>query len=230
MELIRDNKIIFIDNVPVKVLKTINGKFDEHFEIILKIANSLCPEYIIDKNNLKIIELLLFYFTGSDLFYSHYREYTGNEGRLNKGIALIGDVGAGKSLLFEIFKQYTKHVLQQNSFIVTNENEIINKVHDGGIEAINDLGYNFNTPKTIYIDDFASKIEESKIKHYGSKLDVIDNLLTTRYIIYTRYYKLTHISTNSYPIDWAKMFDNRIVDRMVEMFNIIELQGNSRRI
>lgn len=216
---------IFSDNE--NIIKTIPINWNQHSIGIINIAKNLVSNFEINKNNKPILKLLLMYFTGNELFCDELEKLTGQKGSLSKGLYIVGNVGTGKTILVKTFKEYTKNILSRNSFHFINEIDLINLISVEGTKAIDYYGYNSGNPITLYIDDFCSK--NQKVKFYGQEIDVLDNLLTIRYIVFTKYKKLTHISTNKFPSELLKIYDNRLIDRFVEMFNIVELNGNSFR-
>lgn len=236
---------IFYNNPEIEIenrIKSISINWKQHSNGIVNIANSFIPKiltkdeagkeiykngFILTEQTKQNLKLLLLYFSGNDLFCKELEKINGVEGSLNKGLFLIGGVGTGKTFLMKVFKEYTKHILKSNSFHAYNEQDIINLASSNGSEIIEELGYNCGNPKVLYIDDFGSK--PSKIKYFGNSIDVIDNIMTLRYVIFNRYHKLTHISSNKYPVELQKIFDNRLIDRFSEMFNVIELNDESFR-
>lgn len=205
---------------PQNIIKSIKIDRKSHVFGILNIFKYLEPNFIVNEYNKEVIGRLLDYFVGAEnSFYD-----------LNKGIAIFGGVGTGKSLIFKVFKTYTKDVIKINSFICHNAKDIIDTINTKGVESYKEINY-FNCvtskPTTIYVDDIASKNET--VKNYGTEINVIEALLSERYNIYARYQKLTHITSNKYPAELTEIYDVRIVDRMVEMFNIVELNGESHR-
>jgi DNA replication protein DnaC len=199
------------------IIKTVEINWNQHSSGILNIAKSIEPDFLINENNKNLLKQLLLYFTGSDDF----------EGSLKKGIMLIGGVGTGKSLLFRIFKEYTSQIIRINSFQYHTGQEIVDNVNVKGVEYMDLFNHNFDNPIVCYIDDIASRNEI--IKYYGTEVNVMEQLLSIRYNVYSKYRKLTHVTSNKYPSDFKELYDDRIVDRMKEMFNIIELTGESFR-
>lgn len=205
---------------PENIIKSIKIDRKSHVFGILNIFKYLEPNFIVNEYNKEVIGRLLDYFVGAEnSFYD-----------LNKGIALFGGVGTGKSLIFKVFKIYTKDVIKINSFISYNAQDIIDIINTKGVASFDSINY-FNgvtsKPTTIYVDDVASKNET--VKNFGTEISVIESLLSVRYNIFARYKKLTHITSNKYPNELTEIYDVRIVDRMVEMFNIVELDGESHR-
>ena len=107
-----------------------------------------------------IIKLLLLYFTGHEKFESEYRQQMGKTGSLNKGICLVGGVGVGKTMLFEIFKIYTSQ-MRKNSFQTFTPQIIKTGLQAEGREYFNKFSDNFNNQKmakpiSCYIEDVGS--------------------------------------------------------------------------
>lgn len=203
----------------------------KHSKGILNIAEHLEPNFKTTEHNKKILRLLLMYFVGTDAFVSELETLSGTPGDLNKGIMLIGGVGTGKSLIFKIFNEYTKNVIGTNSFIPHTAIDIIDTVNVSGVGYLELFNHNMvdriARPIRCYIDDIGSKNET--VKHFGTDLSVIEQLLSIRYNIFERYGTLTHVSTNKFPSEMKDLYDIRIIDRMKTMFNIIELGGESFR-
>lgn len=199
------------------IIKQIEINWPQHAAGVVNIAKSIQPNFEITEENQFVLKELLLYFSGNKNF----------NGSLNKGLFLVGPVGTGKSLFMNVFKKYTSEILKANSFRVYQTSNIIDSVNISGAEYLELFNDNYNNPITCYIDDISSQNEE--VKHFGTSYNVIEQLLSIRYYVYSRYKKLTHISTNKYPKEMVKIYDKRIVDRMREMFNIIELKGKSFR-
>lgn len=210
-----------IKTEPKNEISTINIDWNKHSKLIVQIANKYVYNYKVDDNNKEVLKDMLLYFTGNENF----------NGSLNKGLMLVGGVGTGKSLLFKIFKEYTMNVIRNNSFQMHSAIDIIDNVNTTGVEYLKQYSHNYDGrhayPIRCYIDDIAC-INET-VKHYGTDINVIEQLLSLRYNIYEKYGTLTHISTNKYPNQLTDVYDQRITSRMNEMFNILELKGNDYR-
>jgi hypothetical protein len=215
-------------NVPIKPY---SGDLNGHHQIILNIARGIHPSFKITEENRRIINLFFYYFTGNKKFPDLMQKITKSKGSLSKGLMLVGGIGSGKSLLFDIFKTYSRECLKINSFQTITALDIIDEVSVLGINCLEKFSHNKSNgkprPITFYIDDIASKNEN--INHFGTNLHVIEHLLNYRYNTFLRYGTLTHISTNIYPKQMKNIYDARTNDRMKEMFNIIELDGESWR-
>jgi len=217
------NEIIneFSENSSKNEIETVNIEWDKHAKIIQYIANKYVYNFEIDDNNKDVLKQLLLYFTGNSDF----------NGSLNKGLMLVGGVGTGKSLFFKIFKEYTMNVIKKNSYQMHTAIDIIDSVNISGVKIFEEYSHRYEGkrayPIRCYIDDIASANEN--VKYFGTDTSVIEQLLSIRYNIFDKYGTLTHTSSNKYPNQLSEKYDQRIIDRMIEMFNIIELSGDSRR-
>lgn len=212
-------------------IQKVEINWDIHAKTIGDIAKHLEPNFKFTKENKPVFKLLLQYFTGNEAFINNLEKTRGMPGSFNKGIMLVGDVGNGKSLIFKIFRLYTRDIIQANSFQDRTAIDIIDSVNISGVKVLEEFNHNMvdkiARPIRCYIDDIASKNE--KVNNYGTAINVIEQLLSIRYNIFSRYGTLTHVSTNKFPSEMKELYDKRVIDRMKEMFNIIELNGKSFR-
>jgi len=208
-----------------QIIKTIDVNQNRHKIGLINILRSKVENYTIDAANKDVLNTLFNYFIGDKLFC------TENNIDLNKGILLCGGVGTGKSIIMHAFKDYACEINRMNGFQYYTAIDIIDSVNVSGVDYLEKFSYNFTgniaNPITCYIDDIASKNEI--VKNYGTEISVIEQLISIRYNIYSRYRKLTHFSSNIYPANFKDYYDLRIVDRIKEMCNVISLPGESRR-
>lgn len=226
-------KEIFNMSGPVKVpqIQRVDVNWVKHSNGIMEIARQYEPKFKLNDHNKTVLRLFLLYFTGNPNFITELKEQRGVEGNLDKGIMLIGGVGTGKSLMFKIFRKYTRDVINTNSFLDRSAIDIIDSVNVNGVKVLEEYNHNIvdkiARPIRCYVDDIASKNE--LVNNYGTPINVIEQLLSIRYNIFARYGTLTHVSSNKFPAEMKELYDTRIIDRMKEMFNIIELGGKSFR-
>ncbi len=185
-----------------------------------KIPNKL----IINESNKKILLILLAYFTGD---FEMIEKYNIDK---NKGLYLCGDYGTGKTLIFSALYDFTSFV-GINKFKFYSSIDIITETSKNGVETIEKFQKNFSEGKTnafhCYIDDIASVNE--KINHFGNQYNIMELLILSRYEAYTKYRKLTFFSSNLYPKQLKQTYNERIIERLREMCNIIELTGKTLR-
>lgn len=214
------------------IIRNIEIDFQNHLLMIKNIAKYHNENYLFTKQIELVSQLLLLYFTGDINFMMKYEEMTEQKGSLNKGLMIVGDIGTGKSELFSIFRMYSTQVNRLNGFKSYTSGEIVDNLNIVGKAYFQQFSHNYQAqgqakPITCYVDDIGSRNET--VMHYGSKYNAMEEFLNIRYEVYKRYRKLTHLSTNLYPSEIKEIYGNRIENRMKEMFNIIELKGESFR-
>lgn len=206
----------------------------------------------------KLARTLLAYFTESKAFYKSPLINPMSEPSLKKGLAVFGDFGVGKSAIVETFytilktaennrvmikdKFGTEQILGRyklsfgfyTSNAVVHEYESINRADK---ESDKEYKLHLFTKKHHYgfryYDDIMS---ERTASNYG-KLELFKELFEERYSNRSK----TMISLN-YHADkdgiinlettlemYATKYGERLYDRFFEMFNIIELKGDSLR-
>lgn len=180
------------------------------------------PNFTIDESNRKIIAALYDYAISKD-------------GLLDprKGLLLYGPIGVGKSTLLKGIQLF-KAKINLYSFgannpdigfrIVAAAELSLLYAKDGlaGIERFVDRERIDN----LAIDEVGREPIDSK--HFGTGLNVVQTILQLRYE--QRHKGITHITTNLDPnTDFVSRYDYYIADRVKEMFNVIEIKGDSRR-
>jgi DNA replication protein DnaC len=98
-----------------------------------------------------------------------------------------------------------------NSFRYHTSQEIIDNVNVNGVSYLNEFGTAYQNVPTIYVDDIASTGET--INYFGTKINVMEQLISMRYNVYCSTRKLTHVSSNRYPNELKELYGERIVDR-----------------
>jgi predicted ATPase len=191
-------------------------------KMFIEIGKNIVGEkFNVPKEHAVIITNLLKYFTGNKGEYN-----------LDKGIYLHGGFGAGKTTLFRIIRSLLAHIavtdpygkrINPNGFLITSiENIIETYKNDGNLEY---FGYSRETtPIHLCINEFGKKVND---KIYGTDAnEIINSLFMIRYELFQNG-KLTHVTSNFHPKQIQ--IESILIDRMIEMFNFIELKGNSLR-
>jgi DNA replication protein DnaC len=180
-------------------------------------SESVCADFKATEQMRQNLNDLCTYFLGLD----------GNLS-LNKGVYLVGDYGVGKSTLMKIFRQWLADwwPFSGNGFMITSVEEIIE--HYKKENNLDKFTANTNEdkwpdPRHLLINEFGKELKD---KIYGTEANhVMDNVMMLRYDLFQNSGKLTHITSNSMPHS-----DNKaLMDRYVEMFNIVKMGGNSFR-
>lgn len=174
-------------------------------------------KFIIDKDNKRYVNLLCSYFSNDESFESNFG------GELRKGLFIFGTVGVGKTSSLEIIRKIsTKYKLKQLWFLRKSTHEIVSEFNALDKREITIRKY---TKGLVMFDDLGSEIEGS---NYG-KEDIFIRILEMRYDRFIEKGIKTHITSNYNFHQLKKRYGERVYDRFKEMFNFLELTGESRR-
>lgn len=187
---------------------------------------SVSPEFIVDDRNRKTLDAL----------YRWVWERAGRtmQGSLNpgKGILLCGPIGTGKSTLMKGIQKYESLVnryafafgRKDLGFAFVSAAEISLRYAEQGIDGI--MRYTQRDAAIgLCIDELGR--EPSDAKHFGTGLNVIQTVLQLRYEFRHEY--CTYATTNLELSDIPVRYGTYIADRCKEMFNILHIDGDSRR-
>jgi DNA replication protein DnaC len=168
------------------------------------IIRRIFKPFKIDKENEIVIDDLFHYLTFSEGF----------RGDLQKGILLLGGLGTGKTILLKGFAGIIE--LLTGKIFLPFLAQDLNKI------LVKEETTEYNS-KYLLIDDLGK--EQEYVNNYGTIQRPILELFASRYDNGA----LT-FATSNYKVDtFTKKYGAQTVDRFKEMFNIMELLGNSRR-
>lgn len=181
--------------------------------------------------------------------YNHF-SFSGDGEYLPKGVGLIGAKGLSKSSIMRIM-----HILFKDTshrFRSTTSQKLYLKLEEDKLKDILDE-YTVECSCDLYIDDIGVKKEDGK-KVYGNTISLLSELFNLRYEIFVESGFKTHWSSNlptRIPKDkiikdnpnlseqkkqeilnivtLEDVYGERLVDRMIEMNDIITFKGQSLR-
>jgi DNA replication protein DnaC len=185
------------------------------------------PPFILTKNNTPALRALVKYFAGI--------ENQPGDLDLRKGIILKGPTGTGKTTIMRLFSLWL--VNKPSRFRMVNCRDIQREAAANGFEALykyTKFSYHYkngyhreNGPVTYCLDDLGA---EDPTKFYGQEINVIQELIQDRYNEYQMTGMITHATTNINDGNiYEKNYGIRVRDRLREMFNFVELNGQSFR-
>ena len=189
------------------IRKYSNLKESDFFEIFTLRANILLTKrrqdraFVIDSNNKALLSQLYYYLIGDKRF----------KGDLNKGIWIGGKIGTGKTLIMDVFRSFLNPVLSGN----------VVKLHSKQIVKKDNMNL---SKRHLFIDDIGK--EAKAINDFGTVKNPIIDLITERYDNFAWTFTTCNYSKESL----IQFYGETIFDRFVEMFNIITLNGESRRV
>lgn len=230
-----DNTKIDLQLILVKDnIRIIQNDFFSIFKLVFKIQFK--KEFIEDNESIEFVKLLINYFFQNDNFFnSPCLKKQINFPSFCKGLIIVGNPGIGKSDILKVFEIIFKKYCKINKnfyFIISDSNNIVKEFES----TVNQ--FSRNDFYTRYSNAFRC-LDDVKCEPYGSnfgKTNVIKEILHARH----KSDKKTIITCNydnEYPDDFIKAIDEfgtkygeRIYDRLFEMFNFIEIKGQSKRI
>lgn len=159
------------------------------------------------------------------------------EGKLDidKGLLLWGNIGVGKTTILKIVREFCRipgirppkrigiSIGAPYSFAIKSVHEILSKYQErpSSLDSYADCAY-------LAIDDIGAETKE--VNRYGTIKNVIDELLQRRYDKFCADKEFTtHLTANISKEKIKDHYSERTYDRCKEMFNFIEIRGNSWR-
>lgn len=205
------------------------AKGEKPEDVIISCAKSICSDFEIDDDNKSIIE---------DVSKWCFRFY-GQNARLNPGLGLwfYGNIGTGKSLLMNIVLKFIHYGWMPSEFDGMDENKYF--IPRPNVESSSALrmclsfaksGYDALSSIPVGIDEIGT--EPDTAKYMGNAINVM------RYVFEEMPKSMTNgvfrgiphiITTNLSFRQILDRYGERVVDRIGEMFNLIEFNGKSYR-
>ena len=139
----------------------------------------------------------------------------------NKGIILIGPVGCGKTALMILISTLLS---KQRAFSVKPARNITMEFSKRGYDVIHQYSRSLRSPAPICIDDIGI---EPPMRYFGDHINVIGELLLSRYDLLRNKQIITHATTNLNADELENRYGERVRSRLREMFNIISFDPNS---
>lgn len=150
-----------------------------------------------------------------NVLYLYLKGNSNSPLNLRKGILLAGSYGVGKTLLL------TSLV---NTFNQISDPKKVTKIHSDEIaSSIISGSYDYLVKKPLYIEDIGR--EAQNINVYGTVYYPFYQLILDRY----KHGSWTFGCTNFSPKSLREMYGGYIADRMNAMFNVIEVEGKTKR-
>lgn len=181
---------------------------------------------VLDGNTADVLHNLTMYFIGLE-----------GEYELRKGIYLYGNVGRGKTFILECFQKLTTaietrfhnagKVFTARSFKIVQAKEMILEVsRKKSLEVLQKY-----EKGNLVIDDLGQDKDHGDTqKLWGNETDVVGDVITQRYINFNKMGAITHATSNLTCEEWKRAYGTRVESRMFDMFNIVGLSGEDKRL
>lgn len=221
-----------IANENRKKLTSSKWSYDQTHAFMRYRANDIFEgKFVLDKRNQFLFDLLCYYFSEDSNFVSIAINAGIKSPSLEKGVMLAGNFGVGKTWLMKLFCKN-----QRQTFYLRNAKQIADEYQADGVEAslqyeglfknaVNDSSVFFQPFSGLCIDDIGS---EDVKKHFGNNRNVIGDLIELRYAK-GNVGKMLHGTTNLTAQQLLDYYGGRVVSRMREIFNFIEVDTEDRR-
>lgn len=149
-------------------------------------------------------------------YFAHDKNFSGN---LSKGLLVRGEIGCGKTTLFEFFRH------SKRKFNIVPCRKVSYDFKEKGVHAVAIYGKNHSDYPNIgtCFDDLGT---EPDTKNFGDKLNVMAEVLLMRYETKS---VNTIITTNLTDSQLMAGYEARVYDRLKEMFNVVTIPGGSLR-
>lgn len=188
----------------------------------------LAGDYYQDSTNKNVLEALILYLCQHPDFETLDIPERRNTLRLGKGLYLFGNPGSGKTDLFRLLDLVALGYSQLYNYRKLKFKTVRSGhfVADYGVAVKAGTLQDWYAPNLVgvlYIDDLGVET-----KYFGEEL--LSQLILDRYAGWkSNPSRRTYISSNLKISEIAARYGERIADRIVEMCNVLELPGPSRR-
>ncbi|MEQ8925699.1 MAG: ATPase [Fulvivirga sp.] len=147
--------------------------------------------------------------------------------KLHKGIFLTGPIGCGKTTLMNLLKHiHPPH----KQYVMVPTRKIAYEFAEHGIkifykytaQSFRAIGSEVQ-PRAYCFDDLGV---ETSLPHYGANLNVMAEILLSRYDYYLSHQMLTFVTTNLAANEIENIYGNRVRSRLREMTNLFSFMGS----
>jgi hypothetical protein len=192
--------------------------------------------FMIDNDNREIVKLICQYFS-NDPEFEKAKDISGTVYSLRKGLALMGNVGVGKTFLMGFF------ALNQNqSYVMANCRKIegtwVDQMSAKEKPQKNIIDhYSAAIPVAVNVNPFGHQAygvcfddlgtETVPSKAYGEEKHVMAEILMNRYESGLPF-NYTHMTTNLSAHDVGIRYGTRVKDRFRENFNLIQFDNEAK--
>lgn len=138
-----------------------------------------------------------------------------------KGLLLSGPVGCGKTSLMKLFSSLSP---QEKSFIIKPSREVTMEFSQYGYDIVHRYSRKRRSPKPICFDDLGI---EPPMRYFGDQINVMGEILLSRYDLYVSQGIRTHATTNLNAEELENRYGARVRSRLREMFNLIAFESTA---
>ncbi len=145
---------------------------------------------------------------------------------LQKGLMVFGSYGTGKTSSFQIIQNLSKHYqVRELWFPAISTQEVVSKFNR---ERNKEDVIQYYSKGVFLFDDLGAEMAGNNIYQYG-KEEVFVRILLNRYRNFEDQGTKTHLTTNLDLGQIENRYGKQLADRFIQMFNLLKLDGPSRR-
>lgn len=160
--------------------------------------------------------------------YRHLMYYFAGDDRcgwpLSKGLLFLGTTGVGKTMSLKVFQNLIVNEIPNNPkrFKMTTCQNVFEWFKASQYDGIEDYARG-----NWCFDDLGA--EEPVYMHFGNRVNVMEQVLFRRDLQRQKEYTNTIITTNKNAEELAKIYGDRVLDRLKEMCHFVRIDGESKR-
>lgn len=172
--------------------------------------------------------------TANKNFLAHFCRYWNRDAAfevlenisLRKGLLVFGSHGTGKTSSFQIVQNMAKqYQVRQLWFPSISTQEIVTKFN---MERNKEDVIQYYSKGVFLFDDLGAEMAGNNIYQFGLE-EVLVRILLNRYRNFESLGTKTHITTNLNLSQIEQRYGQQLADRFIKMFNLLRLDGPSRR-
>lgn len=135
----------------------------------------------------------------------------------DKGILLSGPIGCGKTSLMKLLRFFMPH---QRSYEVIPCRNIVFGFNHLGYKTIEDYG----NSSFVCFDDMGV---EPIGRYYGKDINVVGEIMLSRYELFLEHRVKTHATTNLNAEELEELYGPRVRSRMRQLFNLVAFDADT---
>lgn len=172
--------------------------------------NTYKKPFVVNQHNKVLIRTICFFLSRDERFRGDLSH------DFQKGVLIRGIAGIGKTYVLKCVSCNSR-----NPVLVQSMLEIAEEVKNEG---------KFDIPmggkKILYLDDVGS--EEAPVNYYGTKINWFKNFIETVYLKQTDFSNIIFSTNNSFA-ELQEKYGFRVVSRLKDMFNVVNVTGTDMR-